>query len=174
MVDKQNTWGWVGCTSRGRRLCRVSSLPIGYRSGERRAPRSPAQIAALVIGVWWTTNGIGAFFVDPNLATRHVHGSRELFGLAITANGWHALFHLLPGLVGIAAARRPRPALVYTLAAGAVYITVGGWGLIVGGDSIGIIAVDTPGDLVHLIEGLLTLTAGILTLALQLRPVRSS
>src|SRR2546430_17309952 len=98
----------------------VSSLLIGHPAGERRESRSSAQIAALVVGVWWTTNGIGAFLIDPNLATGHVHGGGELFGLSIDVNGWHALFHLLPGLVGIAAARRPASALVYTLTAGAV------------------------------------------------------
>jgi hypothetical protein len=143
----------------------MSSLPIGSLAGERRASRSPAQIVSLLIGLWWTTNGIGAFLVDPNFATSQVHGGGDLFGLAITANGWHALFHLLPGLIGIAAATRPRPALAYTLAAGAVYIAVGGCGLIAGGSSIGVIAVDTPGDLVHLMEGLLTFAAGVVTLA---------
>jgi hypothetical protein len=116
--------------------------------------------------VWWATNGIGAFLIDPNLATSHVHGGGDLFGLAITANGWHALFHLLPGVIGIVAARRPQPALAYTLAAGAIYIVVGSYGLAVGGGSIGVIAVDTTGDLVHVVEGLLTFAAGIVTLLL--------
>jgi hypothetical protein len=118
-----------------------------------------------VIGVWWTSNGIGAFLVDPNLAASHVHGRGTVLGLAITANGWHALFHLLPGLVGVAVASRPRAALVYTLVSGVTYITVGGWGLIAGGSSFGVIAVDTTGDLVHVIEGLLVFLAGVLTLA---------
>jgi hypothetical protein len=124
---------------------------------------SPAQIAAAAVGVWWVANGIGAFLIDPNLATGHVHGGGELFGVAVTANGWHALFHLLPGLVGIAAAWRRRAALVYLFVAGGVYIIVGGWGLVAGGSSLGVIAVDGPGDLVHLIEGVLSLAAGILT-----------
>jgi hypothetical protein len=144
----------------------MSSLPIGHRADERSGSRSPAQIGALVIGVWWTINGIGAFLIDSNLATGHVHGGGDLFGLSITANGWHALFHLLPGLAGIAAASRPRAALVYTLAAGGLYVLVGGWGLIADQTSIGPIAVDTAGDLVHVIEGVVTFAAGILTLYL--------
>jgi hypothetical protein len=124
----------------------------------------------VVIGAWWITNGIGAVVADPNLATSHVHGGGTVLGLAITANGWHALFHLLPGLIGIAVASRPRAALVYTLVSGAIYIAVGGWGLIAGGSSIGVIAVDTTGDLVHLIEGLLVSAAGVSTLAT--RPAR--
>jgi hypothetical protein len=144
-----------------------SAREIGNRVGRPKASWSPAQLGSLVIGAWWTTNGIGAFLADPNLATSHIHGGGTVLGLAITANGWHALFHLLPGLIGIAVASRPRAALVYTLSSGAIYFAVGGWGLIAGGSSIGVIAVDTTGDLVHLIEGLLVLVAGVLTLATQ-------
>jgi hypothetical protein len=124
------------------------------------------------MGAWWVANGVGAFLIDPNLATSHVHGGGDLLGLAITANGWHALFHLLPGVVGVIAASRPQRALAYALAAGAFYIVVGGYGLIVGGGSVGLIAVDTTGNLVHLVEGVLTFAAGVLTL--QLGRVRST
>ena len=143
----------------------MSSLPIISRAGNQREPRSPAQIAAFVVGVWWVANGIGAFSIDPNLATGRVHGSGELFGVEVTANGWHALLHLLSGVVGIAAARRPRAARAYLLVAGALYIVLGSWGIIAGRASIGVIAVDTSGDLVHVIEGLVTFAAGILTLS---------
>jgi hypothetical protein len=145
----------------------VSSGPISHRADTQRASRSPAQLTALVVGVWWTTNGIGALVLDPNLTTSHVNGAGDLFGVTIIVNGWHALFHLVPGLAGIAASRRPGPALAFTLTAGAVYIVAGGWGLLAGGDSIGVIAVDTSGDLIHVFEGALTLAGGILTLALR-------
>jgi hypothetical protein len=144
-------------------------------AGRPAASRSPAQITALLIGVWWTTNGIGALLLDPNLATSRVHGGGELFGLiTITANGWHALFHLVPGLLGIAVAGRARAALVYTLGAGAIYIVAGTWGLIAGGTSLGVIAVDRPGDVVHLFEGVITFAAGLLTLRGQPRISRIS
>src|SRR5205085_9565936 len=131
----------------------MSSAPTAYRTGKERESRSPAQFASFAVGVWWVANGIGALLIDSNLATSGVHGGGDLLGLSVTANGWHALFHLLPGVIGIAAAWRPRAALAYLLVAGAVYIVVGGWGLIAGGSSIGVIAVDTGGDVVHLIEG---------------------
>jgi Domain of unknown function (DUF4383) len=134
--------------------------------GIAKAPWSPAQLAALVVGVWWTSNGIGAFFLDSNLAIGHVHGSGKLFGVVtITANGWHALFHLLPGLAGIAVAPRARASLIYTLSMGALYIVVGSWGLLIGGSSLGVIAVDAPGDVVHIAEGVIVLSAGLITLA---------
>jgi Domain of unknown function (DUF4383) len=143
----------------------MSSLPIIYRTGKQRESRSPAQIAAFVVGLSWVVNGIGAFLIDPNLATAYVHGSGELFGVEVTANGWHALLHLLSGVVGIAAAWRARAAFVYLLVAGALYIVMGTWGIIAGGASIGVIAVDTSGDLVHVIEGMVTFAAGVLTLS---------
>ena len=136
----------------------------GTRSDGRVGSRSPAQIASLVLGAWWTINGIGALVLDANLATGHVHGGGEVFGLvAITVNGWHALFHLLPGLLGIAVASRPRAALAYTLGVGALYIVVGAWGLLAGGASLGVIAVDSPGDGVHVFEGAVALAAGLWT-----------
>ena len=73
-------------------------------------------------------NGIGALFIDSNLATDSVHGAGNAFGLVtITVNGWHAVFHLLPGLLGIAVASRPRAALAYALGVGTMYIVVGSW-----------------------------------------------
>jgi Domain of unknown function (DUF4383) len=136
-----------------------------------KAAWTPAQLAALVMGVWWTSNGIGALFIDSNLATGHVHGSGSLLGLTtITANGWHALFHLVPGLAGIAVAARPRAALAYALGAGALYVVIGGWGLLAGGNSLGLIAVDAPGDAVHIAEGLIAFSAGLLTLARPTAP----
>lgn len=123
----------------------------------------PVQIASLAIGLWWVANGIGAFLIDPNLATGQVHGGGELFGVQITVNGWHALFHLLPGIVGIAAARRPRAAFMFLLVAGGLYVVVGAWGLIAGGNTVGPIAVDQAGDVVHLFEGVIAVLAALLT-----------
>ena len=145
----------------------MSSAPTAYRTGKERESRSPAQFASFAVGVWWVANGIGALLIDSNLATSGVHGGGDLLGVSVTANGWHALFHLLPGVLGIAAAWRTRAAVAFLLVAGGVYILVGAWGLIAGGDSVGVIAVDRPGDLVNLIEGLITLAAGILTLELE-------
>lgn len=145
----------------------MRSVPFAQPTGEERKSRSPAQFASFAFGIWWVANAIGALLVDANFATGHVHGGGALLGVSVTANGWHALFHLLPGVLGIAAAWRPRAALAYLLVAGALYIVVGGWGLIAGGASIGVIAVDRAGDMVHLIEGLVTFAAGILTLELK-------
>ncbi len=130
--------------------------------------RSAAQWAALVFGVWWTVNGVGALLIDPNFATGRVHGGGGVLGVVtITANGWHALFHLLPGFAGIAVASRPRAALVYALGCGALYAAVGAIGLLAGGSSIGPIAVDASGDVLHMAEGAIVLAAGLWTVAIE-------
>lgn len=128
-----------------------------------------AQRAALVVGVWWTANGIGAFLIDSNFATGHVHGGGDALGLTITVNGWHALVHLIPGLLGIAASRRSRAALSYLLASGGLYVVVGSWGLLAGGNALGPIAVDSAGDLVHVIEGGIAILAVVASLVVRPR-----
>jgi Domain of unknown function (DUF4383) len=129
------------------------------------ASRSPAQIAALVLAVWWLSNGIGALLIDPNFSTGNVHGGGSALGVVtITVNGWHALLHLIPGLIGIAIWRRPTAALAFVLASGAVYVILGAWGLLAGGSSLGPIAVDPAGDVIHMVEGFIALAAGLLSL----------
>ena len=138
---------------------------LGSVAAPRAGAWTVAQATALVFGIWWTINGIGALLLDPNFSTAHVHGSGTLLGLVtITANGWHGVFHLLTGAAGITVARRPHASLVYALAAGALYVAVGALGLIVGGSAVGVIAVDASGDIVHIAEGAIVLGAGLLTL----------
>jgi hypothetical protein len=126
------------------------------------APRSLAQNVSLVMGIWWTSNGIGALLIDPNFSTGHVHGGGDVLGVvSITANGWHGLFHLIPGLIGIVLARWPRAAVRFALVAGALYVAVAIWGLLAGGDSVWVMAVDSSGDVVHLVEGVILGAAGV-------------
>ena len=137
---------------------------LGFVTAPRGGSWSVAQATAIVFGIWWTINGLGALLIDPNFSTGHVHGSGTLLGLVtITANGWHGVFHLLTGIAGIAVARRPHASLLYTLAVGALYIAVGALGLILGGSALGVIAVDASGDVVHIAEGAIVLGAGLLT-----------
>jgi hypothetical protein len=145
----------------------MDSVQIAERTGTWLPSWSPAQITSFAIGAWWVVNGIGALLIDPNFDTGHVHGGGDFLGVSVTANGWHALFHLLPGVAGLAAAWRPRAAIVFLIVAGALYIFVGVWGLIAGTNSVGAIAVDTSGDVVHLIEGLVPFAIGVRILQLQ-------
>ena len=65
---------------------------LGSVAVRRGGSWSAAQATALVFGIWWTVNGIGALLIDPNFSTGHVHGSGALLGIVtITANGWHGV-----------------------------------------------------------------------------------
>ena len=142
----------------------MNTPDLGSVAAPRGGAWSVAQATALVFGIWWTINGLGALLINPNFSTGHVHGGGTLLGLVtITANGWHGVFHLLTGIAGIVVARHPHASLVYTLSAGALYIAVGALGLIVGGSALGVIAVDSSGDIVHIAEGVLVCGAGLLT-----------
>jgi Domain of unknown function (DUF4383) len=133
--------------------------------------RTPAQVLALVFGVWWISNGVAGFISDGNFATGNVHGAGHLLGLTIAVNGWHSLFHLSTGLLGLAVASRAEPARIYALGMGALYLVVATWGLAVGDSALGVIAVDTFGSFVHGAEGLVALTAGLMTPRPAPRPV---
>jgi hypothetical protein len=126
--------------------------------------KTPAQLVALYIGLWWTSNGIAVFAIgDSNFATGNVHGATDLLGLTIEVNGWHGLFHLIPGLVGIAAAWRAQAARTYLLAVAGLYFVTAGWGLIAGKTALGVMSVDTFGSFVHAGEGLIALTGALLS-----------
>jgi hypothetical protein len=75
-------------------------------------------------------------------------------------NGWHNVFHLATGLVGLAAAGYA--ARTYALAVGLLYLVVAIWGFIIGGgDSIlSIVPVNAEDNVLHLLLGLIGLAAG--------------
>jgi hypothetical protein len=126
--------------------------------------RTAAQLVALYIGLWWTSNGILTFATgDTNFAVGNVHGSADLLGMNIAVNGWHGMFHLLTGLTGIAVFARPEAARTYLLAVAGLYLVAAGWGLIVGQAALGVMSVDVFGSLVHGGEGLIALTAALLS-----------
>jgi len=129
-----------------------------------RGPLYSAQLGALMLGTWWTVNGIGAFIAEPGFDVSHVHGEANLGLVHVAVNGWHALFHLLTGLLCIAVWRKPRAARACLIGTGVLYLIVAGWGLINGSTVFGVMAVDTPGSVVHAIEGLIALAIGILVL----------
>jgi uncharacterized protein DUF4383 len=116
----------------------------------------------LSFGVWWTLNGIAVFvFGDPSPATLDGHGEVSVFGISIAANGWHGLFHLFTGLVGLAVCLRPAISRGYALIVGATYLTVAAWGLVGGSTVAAILYVDTAGSVVHAVEATIILAAGI-------------
>ncbi|MGY2063149.1 DUF4383 domain-containing protein, partial [Nocardia gipuzkoensis] len=91
-----------------------------------------------------------------------------------TVNGWHALFHLLTGLAGLAVAPRANGSFRYTWLCGPFYLIAAALGFVGGDNVVGMMAVDTFGNIVHTIEGSLILAAGALSASLPgLRQPRS-
>lgn len=118
-----------------------------------RAGWDPAQRAALWLGAWFVVNGAGAFAVDAAFTAGS--GGGNLHGwlrLTLRVNGWHALFHLIPGVAGIAVAAHPMAARRWVWAVAGLYLAAGVSGLIDGQSAFGWISVERFGSVVHLIE----------------------
>lgn len=128
------------------------------------ATGTPVQIAVLIMSVWWISNGPVALAIGPSFAMNPVHAcSVHVFGfIPVTVNGWHALFHLTTGLVGIACVRQRRAAVLFALGSGVLYIVAAGAGFSGGSTAFGIMAVDTFGNYVHLLEGAIMVLAGVI------------
>jgi hypothetical protein len=123
------------------------------------------QFAALILGVWWIGNGVAVFLVaEPGVATLDANGTVSVLGLSIAVNGWHGLFHLLSGLVGIAVCRSPAASRAYALIVGALYLTAAAYSVFNGATVFGLIHVDELGSLDHALEGALLISLWLSTL----------
>lgn len=121
---------------------------------------TPAQIAALVFGIWWISNGITVFLATQStLAALGTDGTVNALGVSIAVNGWHGLYHLTTGLVGIALCWRPSGARVYAVIVGLLYLVAAVFGLFVGDTVFALIRVDEFGSVDHAVEGVLLLAA---------------
>jgi hypothetical protein len=118
---------------------------------------SPARLYATVVGAVLTILGIIGFFYSGSFGSPGTVD--EVFGI-FAVNGWHNVFHLATGLLGLAAVGYA--ARTYALAVGLLYLVVTIWGFIIGsGDSIlTIVPVNTEDNVLHLIVGLAGLAAG--------------
>lgn len=121
---------------------------------------TPAQIAALVFGVWWIGNGLTVFLAtQSNFSALAGNGTVHVLGISIAVNGWHGLLHLSTGLAGIAVCRHPIYARGYALIVGLLYLTAALCGLFIGDTVFGVIRVDEFGSADHAVEGVLMLAA---------------
>lgn len=125
---------------------------------------TPAQLAALSFGAWWTLNGVLVFTSgDSSTSALATHGEVEVMGISIAVNGWHGLFHLSTGLAGLLACANARSARVYAVLIGGVYLGVAATGFITGDAGLRVIYVDTLGSIIHTTEGLTVLAAGLVS-----------
>ncbi|MVU76128.1 DUF4383 domain-containing protein [Nocardia sp. ET3-3] len=129
---------------------------------------TPLQFWVFVLGAWFTANGIVAFGIYPDMAFGSSMRSctiQFLGFIPVTVNGWHALFHLLTGLAGLALAPARSRAYTYTLLCGPFYLLVATLGFAGHGPVLHMMAVDTFGNIVHVVEGLAALALCILATA---------
>jgi hypothetical protein len=123
---------------------------------------SPAKLYATLVGAVLTLAGIVGFFYSGSFGSPGEVD--KVFGI-FAVNGWHNVFHLATGLLGLAAAGYA--ARQYALGIGLVYLVVAIWGFIIGsGDSIlSIVPVNTADNVLHLVLGVTGLAAGAATTA---------
>ncbi len=121
---------------------------------------TPAQVAALVFGVWWIGNGLTVFLATQStFAALTEDGTVHVLGVSIAVNGWHGLFHLGTGIAGIVLCWRPSGARGFALIVGLLYLTAALSGLLIGDTVFGVIRVDELGSLDHALEAVTLLAA---------------
>ena len=121
---------------------------------------SPARLYATLVGGTLVIGGIIGFFYSSSFGSPgHVDA---VFGI-LDVNGWHNVFHIVTGGLGLLVAGYA--ARQYALGLGAIYIVIAIWGFIIGdGHSIlSIIPVNTEDNFLHVILGVLGVAAGLAT-----------
>jgi hypothetical protein len=136
--------------------------------------RSPAQVYALLVGAMLTVAGIAGFFYNSDFTSDK--SVRDAVLGIFDVNGWHNVFHIATGALGLVAAGSYASGRSYALVLGIVYIAVAIWGFIVGdGDSIlSILPVNTADNVLHLLIGVSGIAAGTATRAVADPTTRSA
>jgi hypothetical protein len=126
--------------------------------------RSPAQVFALVIGATLVIAGIIGFFYNASFDSGNGTSRDALLGV-LDVNGWHNVFHIVSGAVGLLLIRSYGGARVYALGLGALYLVVALLGFIAGdGDELfNLIPVNTEDNFLHLLIGIAGVGAGLAT-----------
>ena len=119
---------------------------------------SPAKLYATSVGALLVVGGIVGFFYSASFgAPGKVDDALGLFDV----NGWHNVFYVLTGAVGLLvagfAARR------YALTLGLLFLAIAIWGFILGGGEsiLGFFPVNGGDDFLHLALGLLGVGAAL-------------
>ncbi|HWW67017.1 MAG TPA: DUF4383 domain-containing protein [Solirubrobacterales bacterium] len=121
---------------------------------------SPARLYATLVGAALVVGGIVGFFYSASFGGPGKVD--DVFGV-LGVNGWHNVFHIATGAIGLLVAGYA--ARQYALWLGALYVVVAIWGFAIGsGDSIlGFLPVNTGDDFLHLVLGLLGIGAAMAT-----------
>jgi hypothetical protein len=146
-----------------RTICSAAEPTAGAPKELDLQRSSPAQLYATVAGAALVILAIVGFLYEASFDTG-VAGVRssDLLGV-LTVNGWHNLFHLVAGLLGLVAANSGA-ARSYALGFGLLFVAVGLWGFVDRDDVIlSAMPVNAAGNVLHLALGVLGLGAGAAT-----------
>jgi hypothetical protein len=132
---------------------------------------SPARLYATLVGGVLVIAGIIGFFYSSSFGDPGQVD--DVLGI-LAVNGWHNVFHILTGLLGLAAAGYA--ARTYALGLGFVYLVIAIWGFIIGNDQIlGFLPVNYEDSVLHLVLGVTGVIAGVATPAgSRARPAAST
>jgi Domain of unknown function (DUF4383) len=130
--------------------------------------KSPAQVYALVFGATLLLAGILGFFYTADFSTGDATtdpANRDALIGVFEINGWHNVVHIVSGILGLLLARSWSGAKLYAWGFGLTYLAVTVWGFVIGdGESIlGLIAINTEDNFLHLAISLLGIMAAIAT-----------
>jgi hypothetical protein len=123
---------------------------------------SPAQIWARLIGATLVVVGAVGFAYSSAFGSP---GHTDAFLGILDVNGWHNLFHIVSGALGLVLGRSYSGARTYCLLLAVVYAVVAIWGFAIGdGEAIlSIIPVNTEDNLLHTLIAVVSLAVGIAT-----------
>lgn len=125
-----------------------------------QAPRTPAQLFALVIGGILLAFGVVALVLGHTDfgAGSSLGGSQFILWMT---NGWDTIIWMALGALGLLAAAQSDTARTYSLLAGVFFALVAVWGFIDGDDAFGLMAVDTTDNITHAVIAALGFTAAM-------------
>jgi hypothetical protein len=121
---------------------------------------TPARLYATLVGALLVIAGIIGFFYGASFGSP---GSvEEVFGI-FSVNGWHNVFHIATGAIGLLVAGYA--ARQYALWIGLLYIAVAAWGFVLGSGHaiLDVIPIDSEDNVLHLIVGVFGVGAFLAT-----------
>ena len=128
----------------------MASSTASQHSTAAPTTRTPAQWFATLAGVVLVVAGIIGFFWDAGFDTGSSIEGDAILGI-LEVNGIHNLVHLASGLLLLAVARKRSTARLGVLAFGLVYALVTLIGLVDGETVLGLIPVNGPDNVLHIL-----------------------